>query len=112
MAALQTRTTYKTVTTPLLIQGVTKPMIASIGLVAVVIARIAMLRMNDLLALLVGAVAAGAFYGACLAALTWDPAFFVLVRRAYQIERLWPFRWRLRSRYDAGKRHPLIGRIQ
>lgn len=109
--ATTSRTTYKAVTTPLLVQGVTKPMVASIGIIAVVTARVAMLRVNDLLALLFGVAAAGVFYGACLAALKWDPAFFVLVRRAHQVESIWPFRWRLRARYDAGKRAPLFGRF-
>jgi type IV secretory pathway TrbD component len=109
--AATSRTTYKAVTTPLLVQGVTKPMVASIGVVAVVTARLAMLCVNDLVALLLGVVAAALFYGSCLVALKWDPAFFVLLRRAYQIESIWPFRWRLRARFDAGKRAPLFGRF-
>lgn len=105
------RTTYKTVTTPLLVQGVTKPMVASIGVVAVGTARLATCWVNDLVGLFMGALAAGAFYGACLLALKWDPAFFVLLRRAYQVESIWPFRWQLRARYDAGKRSPRCGRF-
>lgn len=111
------RPTYKALAKPLrILRGASKPIMASALLLGAAAAAVSIaIGVQDLLVIVIALGTGGAIYAAGREALRRDPAFFQILRRAYQVELLtvWPLRsqFRQRPRYDAAKRQPVEVRI-